>query len=467
MILLRPRLQFRTQKRRRGLSEPVRKVDRPERDANLQGRNALIDALAPEFDNLFQQFRGDADDEFRRQRIDGRGRLAIPINALEINDERFGGAMEEAMLQGIAVGGEIGIRHTGVEGIELDGDLVTQRARNWVRGPGAERIVQVTRGNKRQISRSIDAALRDNLSPTAAANRITREIGLTDQGAASLRNFEAGLIRQRIPSPEADTQLVRETIAQDVERRRDLLIRRRSRTILETEMQTAIQTGERQFYEEAAAEGQIDPDLMEKRWFTVLDGRVCAICEPLHGKVVGFNDSFSSGRFSGLHPPAHPNCRCFLEYKPDGEFGGLDDAGGQEALAGGPSRRSQLIEAAGAVLGFLETVERVPDGFRIPLTDRPQLPETVQISIAQPLLPERVRPFFRPLPREQERLEQAGQLLRFIESPRETIRETIREAVPSTEQLLRIAARRSFSKQRPRTSNDRRSRQRRRRFGSY
>ncbi|MCK5712165.1 MAG: hypothetical protein KAI25_05580, partial [Hyphomicrobiaceae bacterium] len=352
-------------------------------------------------------------------------------------ERRFGGVMQDAMLAGISVGGDIGIRHTGVEGIDLDGNLVTERARNWIRSEGTRRIVEVNRGNQRNIRRSVHEALRANLSPTAAANRISREIGLTGQQAATLRNFEGSLLRQRIPTPEADTQLVRETIAQDIENRRRRMVSERSRTILQTEMQTAIQTGERQFYEEAAAEGQIDPEFLQKRWFTVLDGRVCAICEPLHGVVVGFNDSFSSGRFSGLHPPAHPNCRCFLEYKPDGEFGGQEDEGGPELLGPGeqrqiqPSRTQRFIEGAEDVLGFLETVEPIEGGFRF--TSLPQrflLPDSVSITVAEPLRPSFLRPVFTPRPRVRRAIEVAGRVRDFRQDPRGVISGAVIERLP-------------------------------------
>lgn len=439
MILLRPRSSFATQKRRRGLSVPVtvRKIARPERDANLEGRSLLVEALAPIFEENFQRFRTDVDDSFRRQRLDGRGRLSLPVNAIDLNDRRFGGMMEDAMLAGISVGGDIGIRHTGVEGIDLDRNLVTERARNWVRSEGTRRIVEINRGNQRNIRRSVHEALRANLSPTAAANRISREIGLTGQQSATLRNFEASLLRQRIPTPEADTQLVRETIAQDIENRRGRMINERSRTILQTEMQTAIQTGERQFYEEAAAEGQIDADFLEKRWFTVLDDRVCAICEPLHGTVIAFNESFSSGRFNGLNPPAHPNCRCFLEYKPDGEFGGQDDEGGPELLGPGeqrqiqPSRTQRFIEGAEDVLGFLETVEPIPDGFRFTsLPNIPLLPSSVSITIAEPLRPSFLRPVFTPRPRVRRAIEVAGRIRDFRADPRGVIAGEVIERLP-------------------------------------
>jgi len=54
------------------------------------------------------------------------------------------------------------------------------------------------------------------------------------------------------------------------------------------------------------------------RWVTVLDERVCPICEPLHNTIVGTGNNFVGSEndsivFTGERPPAHINCRCFLE----------------------------------------------------------------------------------------------------------------------------------------------------------
>jgi hypothetical protein len=47
----------------------------------------------------------------------------------------------------------------------------------------------------------------------------------------------------------------------------------------------------------------------EDKWFTVEDGRVCPICQPLHGTKREFwTRYFPSG------PPAHNMCRCWIDY---------------------------------------------------------------------------------------------------------------------------------------------------------
>jgi len=49
--------------------------------------------------------------------------------------------------------------------------------------------------------------------------------------------------------------------------------------------------------------------VVELRWVTSRDERVCPICRPLDGKVVNINAGFGNVRY----PPAHINCRCFVE----------------------------------------------------------------------------------------------------------------------------------------------------------
>jgi len=45
-------------------------------------------------------------------------------------------------------------------------------------------------------------------------------------------------------------------------------------------------------------------------WHTERDERVCPICRPLHG-----TGKEVYGRISPSGPPAHPNCRCWLDYE--------------------------------------------------------------------------------------------------------------------------------------------------------
>lgn len=52
-----------------------------------------------------------------------------------------------------------------------------------------------------------------------------------------------------------------------------------------------------------------------KKWQTANDERVCPICGPLHGMIVGIDENGFTTEVGGLGltaPPAHPRCRCWL-----------------------------------------------------------------------------------------------------------------------------------------------------------
>lgn len=304
-----------------GLRRPTVKITRAERRANKEAREELTDALAPVLEQTFADFRTDSDELLQAVRAQGGDprSLAFPIAPLESNLQT---ALEGAFADAIDRGSKIGLRFSGVEGIDVDPELITQAGADWIASEGANRIRDLTASATQQIRESVAEALRDEISTEEAAQRISRQIGLSARDARALRNFEAEQVRILIPTPEADTQLVRETIAISVERRRDRLLRNRSRLIAETEMQEAIQQGEETFWREAIKTEQVDEALLVKTWFTVQDDRVCPICEPLHGVTIRFADNFVStggAGFIGPRPPAHPRCRCFLEFEVGGE----------------------------------------------------------------------------------------------------------------------------------------------------
>jgi Phage Mu protein F like protein len=294
---------------------PVVKASRPERAANRRARSALVRELGPLWQNLA--------DGFRLQIHEGELAAAISMGGADVDalmaawDTRAGASLADAFRAAIEAGSKIGARFSG---LTAEATGITERAERWIATQGAKRIARINADTRSAVRSVLADALRDRASPARAAQDIGRLTGLTRQQAAAVRNYEATLIERRIPGglgSLADTQFVRESIAQDLEAYRDRLLRLRGRTILETELQSAIQAGERMFWEQAHAEdpGAVDLDGVRKRWVTVADERVCPICEPLHDVVVRFDEHFQSGDFLGEGPPAHPNCRCYLEYE--------------------------------------------------------------------------------------------------------------------------------------------------------
>lgn len=84
---------------------------------------------------------------------------------------------------------------------------------------------------------------------------------------------------------------------------RDIFAPSRDEAVAITEVTSATSAGGEWAVKQAGEAS--DDDL----WITEADGKVCEICSPLHRT--------KRGRWSGKFPegpPAHPRCRCYLEY---------------------------------------------------------------------------------------------------------------------------------------------------------
>jgi hypothetical protein len=80
--------------------------------------------------------------------------------------------------------------------------------------------------------------------------------------------------------------------------------------IARTELAFAYNEGAYRDIRQAQEQGTLGD--MVKVWVTAGDDRVCPICEGVDSEQVNINAYFSNGIFI---PPAHPHCRCGVEYK--------------------------------------------------------------------------------------------------------------------------------------------------------
>lgn len=332
MILLRPRTTFKAGRRR----SPVAKITRRERAANRAAREELTAALAPLLGEVFDAFGVEAGDAVRAQ-LAAAVSVGLPLDAVRSLEGNLGVRLQETLADAIQRGGQIGLRFSGVTGISVSGEAATAAARRFILSPeGSRRIRQITEQTRLGVQRVVADVVTDRLSPTAAARRISSQVGLTARQTGTLSRFRQGLEQQRLapvfreafpntPRGEALFETARTnallTIDRDVDNRATRMRRDRARLIVENEVALGVQEGEREFWNEGIRRGDVDPDTLLKRWFTVQDTRVCPICAPMHGQIRLNNESFSSplgGVF--FSPPAHLRCRCFLEYGPAGDF---------------------------------------------------------------------------------------------------------------------------------------------------
>jgi len=87
---------------------------------------------------------------------------------------------------------------------------------------------------------------------------------------------------------------------------------RRALTVAVTEITRAFADGAKDAGEELKKK---HPDIrIIKTWFTNEDDRVCPVCGPLNSKTVDFDSEFDTDLDA---PPAHPNCRCWMQSSTD------------------------------------------------------------------------------------------------------------------------------------------------------
>jgi len=158
----------------------------------------------------------------------------------------------------------------------------------------------------------------------------------------------------------------------------DKLRRQRSKTIARTELAFANNAGKQAAFEKTVADGLASKENSRKQWKTNRFD-VCPICRPLHGTTVKLDEEFS-GKYK--HPPAHPNCRCTMNFVPNIKH----YQAGQPTGLGTPESPAGLtqpqIPSGAPSLPTAPTTPVAPAATPTPVT-----PATVEVP--QPTLPPR------------------------------------------------------------------------------
>jgi len=145
------------------------------------------------------------------------------------------------------------------------------------------------------------ASLTDTMTVDQLARAIRPCVGLTQRQAATTKRYYDNLIEQGY-SPK----VAQKKQALYAER----MHRRRAATIAQTEMAYAYNAGADAVIQQHVKDGYFQPSI-KKRWMTAFDERVCPECGKLDGEIVALEAAFSNGKSL---PPAHPNCRCAVDY---------------------------------------------------------------------------------------------------------------------------------------------------------
>lgn len=298
----------------------VREVDfgkslRQERGINGNVRRRHSSRLEPELVEILENFRTSIT-AVEAEAAVASGRVSVIVNSLAANELEaemmvsMGTHLEAALADGV----EIGLRFGGgaVAGVPVT--VATEAAVAHVLQTGASSVLGITQSTQAGIQEVLNLGITDALSPVEVAQKIGDLAGLSPRDVRAVENFRKMRTKQLVPSDRAMTPQVQRVIDQDVETYRQRQLLNRGRSIAETEIQNAVIAGEEAFWDEAVRSGAIEEGNAWKTWRTVGDSRVCPICEPLHGVTMKFKGVFATSRGAKNGPPAHPRCRCYLQY---------------------------------------------------------------------------------------------------------------------------------------------------------
>lgn len=226
-------------------------------------------------------------------------------------NERFAPAYLAAMKEGARAWEE-----------KLGGALLDDSDRavqNWIRDRTAALVTSIGEETRAAIKTILWKGQQENWTAAQMARYIRPCIGLTKADAAANAWYQQSVydsLRKAHPRmTEASTAKKAQEAALKYAARQH---RARADMIANTELAFAYNRGENEGIRRAMRDGLMGACV--KIWRTAGSERVCPHCAALDGKEIGFDESFDiKGKelFPGMHetPPAHPRCRCVVQYK--------------------------------------------------------------------------------------------------------------------------------------------------------
>jgi uncharacterized protein with gpF-like domain len=189
------------------------------------------------------------------------------------------------------------------------------------------------------VRTAIQAGVAAGRNPIDTARDVRQFIGLTDSQTKAVLNYRNALtqgsrdalsrqLRDRRFDPtvaraaRGESVLSNDQIDNMVSRYAARYLKYRSETIARTESIRALNAGNLQLWNQAAASGKVDAQTVTRKWITAGDDRVRDSHAALDGAEVGLNEPFDSDQGPIMYPgdPSAPasmtiNCRCTLIYR--------------------------------------------------------------------------------------------------------------------------------------------------------
>lgn len=192
-----------------------------------------------------------------------------------------------------------------------------QDVRSWIQMHTAEFVTNIGEGARQAIRSIVMHGQNEGWTADQMARAIRPCIGLTQPQAMANLRYQQNIYENLLENHPRMRKDVAARKAQEAALKYAAKQHRlRASTIADTELAYAYNMGAHESVRQAMKQGLMGP--CEKVWSTAADPRVCEKCRALAGKRIGFDEGFSDGKRSStgsaIVPPAHPRCRCVVEY---------------------------------------------------------------------------------------------------------------------------------------------------------
>lgn len=204
-------------------------------------------------------------------------------------------------------------------------DLLNPKSIDFLQNYSFDLIQQISEEARGTVRQTLLRAFKEGGHPTQQAREIREAIGLTQNQEKAVDNYRAALENQKyadalqralrdgrydagvLNAQRAGKALNQARVDKMVDRYRERYVNYRANTIARTETIRAANAGQQEIWRQAAEQGVIDHETVERVWISSGDDNTCDECDDLDGETAELGEEFMPGVF---HPPLHPNCRC-------------------------------------------------------------------------------------------------------------------------------------------------------------
>lgn len=299
----------------------VQKARKPPRSSNPTPKQSyeplhrIADRLAPIIERKLrisiEEFRSKVDVRDILAALEsgnvGRVEGVIPWGELLDKYEDFRDDIQQAVNEaGFATDAQLRaylVTNAQVPQADLSFNKRNPEAEKWAAERSSSLIKDLTKESRQAVRNVIRETLQTGQDYGKSAQKIKDAVGLNQVQAGAVARYRDGLVSSGVRPA---------TVERLVGQYRETSLKARAETISRTETISAVNQGQQAYWQQLADEGVIDPERAKKVWVVTPDDRLCPLCEPLAGMIVGIDENFKTELGDIDAPPLHPNCRCAI-----------------------------------------------------------------------------------------------------------------------------------------------------------